>query len=658
MPRVPTLTEFQSNVGITQPVAPQQVGAANVPNFGPQQGADMGRAMMQAGGQLSQIAIQNQMDINDAATKKADNAAATGINELLNNPQSGYLNAQGEMAVKSAQTTKEALQKIIDASGENLDNDMQRRMYRDVAQRRAQMAIQQIDAHDSAQTKQWNLTETNSRMVNSRKDAVANWTLWNTGRMLDNGTKESNPFSSAKATMIAEANSMAAMKGFGPDSETAKALRLEQTTILHGDVMNTMLAADKFKDAKAYYEANSQEIDPEKRDEFKKILNTAGVAEESIKLARAMSVLNDGRSLVQQRAELDMMLENGDITAQVHKETMAQLTQLHTISKAEKTEQTATQATSLELSLKGKGGLNAQLSTLDTMFKNNQISAEVRDNTRQRLEHNYQLQKSMQAEGEKAVIGNAVDWFVHHPGANILDFQKSNPGAYNALKSNGHLSGIVSFAKGNKVDNDPAVWADVMTNMQDLKAMTPTDIYNRYRLKLDDQHLDKLYSINAALNGSKDEQHLSIMTNAEMVNDSAVRMAILPATGKPSESQKKSFNDFQSQIDARVSTFEATNLQGKRKANQEELKKILQQVEMDKVYMSRSAWWDKSDVPMMTVKPEEMKKAYVMVNNEEIYLTSIPAGQRALIIPALRSAGLPVTEKNIASYWVRNGKKK
>lgn len=657
MPRVPTYDEFQAQpqvLGPTRVDAPMSPAMAAIPG---QQQQQYGQAVMQSGNAQAQIALDIQKDVNEAATKEADNAAAEALNTLLHDPKSGYLNTQGKNTLASTEETLKSAQDVIDKAGEGLTNDMQRRMFTDVARRRMLMAREQISVHAAAQTKVYNETETTKRMGNSRKDAAANWTLWNTGKVLEDGTKEPNAYSTAKATMIAEANHLAEMKGFGPDSETAKSLRLEQTTLLHGDIISTMLAADKIKDAKEYYEKNSEEIDPEKRDEFKKALNTAGVAEESIKLARAMSIMNDGRSLVQQREDLDQMLEKGDITAATHSATMQQLVQLHTIKKAEQSEQTAGQATNLELSLKGKGSLKAQLGTLDTMFKNGQITAEVRDNTSQRLEHNYQLQKAAQADGEKAVIGNATDWFVQHPGANILDFQKSNPGAYNALKNNGHLSGIVAFAKGNKVETDPAVWASVMSNTQELKSMTPTDIFNKYRLKLDDSHLDRLYAINAALTGSKDEQHLSIMSTSEMVKDAAVRMSLLPASGKPSESQSKSFNEFQNQIDAKVAAFEASTLQGKRKASQEELKKILQDVEMDKVYQRRTFLPNK-EVPLISLPASDMSNAYVKVGEEEVPLASISAAQRALIIPALRRAGKPATEQNIADFWVRGGKKK
>lgn len=737
MPRVPTYDEFQAApqvLGPTRVDAPMSPAMAAIPG---QQQQQYGQALQQSGNAQAQVALDMQRDVNDAATKEADNAAAQALNTLLHDPKSGYLNTQGKEALDRREDAQQYAQDSIDKAGEGLTNDMQRRMFTDVARRRMLMAQEQINVHAAAQTRVYNETETTKRIDNSRKDAVANWTLWNTGKVLEDGTKEPNAYSTAKATMIGEANHLAALKGFGPDSETAKSLRLGQTTALHSDIISTMLAADKVKDAKDYYEKNSEEIDPEKRSEFKKMLNTAGVAEDGIKLARVVSILGQG-SITQQREELDRLLNLPDndpnkISAEVYKAAMGDLHTRHSeqqsennekkvkeneqvstdalaikksidkdsggkslteklaqaqqwyddsdktqhaaqvfdnlqtrikqdyaTNKAEEADQTATKATALERNLNPKDSLQAQISAINKWYDSTGKTSgdtAVRDGAIARIKDDYQLKKAMQAEGEKSVIGNATDWFVQRPGATILDFQKANPKAYDALKNNGHLSGIVAFSKGNKIETDPATWAQVMTNQQELKAMTPTEIYNRYRLKLDDSHLDRLYAMNAALNGSKDEQHLSIMSTSEMVKNSAVKMNILPGSGKPSDSQNKAFDEFQNQIDARVATFEATNLQGKRKANQEELKKILQDVEMDKVYQRRTLLPNK-EVPLISVPANEMGNAYVKVGEEEIQISSIPAAQRALIIPALRRAGKPATEQNIADFWVRGGKKK
>lgn len=586
MPRVPTYDEFQ----VAPQVAPAARAEASVtPQMMSVAGEQMqavGRGLQGAGDAASKIAIDVQKDINEAVTKEADNAAAQTISQVM----ADYTNRSGKDAVVSQEGAKKAIEDALRSSGEGLQNNMQRQMYGDIAMRRMQQSLGQINFHAANQAKVWNETETGARMGNARRDATTNWGTWQI---------EGGEYATKRATMIAESDALVKLKyGADPDSEVAKAARLTQTTGLAADTIQNMLVANQSKMASDYFTKAMErgDIDPEKAKPIQDMIRTASVKDEALTLSMSL-----------------------------------------------------------------KGSLESKLGQLDEKFKKGEITAEVHEAASRNVEHKWQIAKTAEGEYTKAVIGQSTDWFLRpeNKGKGVLDFQSANPALYESLKRQGRLTDLISLAQhGGKVQNDGAVWAEVMTNQQELKHMTPTEIYNKYSLKLDDSHLEKLYAIHSALNGSKDEQHLSIFSTAEMVKDSAVRMNILPASGKASDDQAKNFNEFQLRLDARIAAYEANELGGKRKASQQELKKILQEVEMDKVYRSRTMWPDKSDVPMITVKPEEMDKTYVTINGEDIYSSSIPPTQRAQIIPALRKAGKPITEANIADYWVRGGKKK
>jgi len=223
-----------------------------------------------------------------------------------------------------------------------------------------------------------------------------------------------------------------------------------------------------------------------------------------------------------------------------------------------------------------------------------------------------------------------------------------------------------------------------MTNTNEIKTLSPTDLFNKYSLKVSESDLNRLYSMNSALNGSKDEGHLQIQSVQELVKDSAIKMDILPANGKPSNAQALSFNDFQRKIDDKIVGFEAA---AKRKASPEELRRILQEVEMDKVYRPRTFLSDK-EVPTVSIGASDMADAYVMVGSEKVTVSKIPASQRALIYSALRPSvdqmistfkttqgrdpnaserkkimddvanRQPITEQKIAEYWVRGGRQR
>ena len=693
--RLPTYDDFQ--------VAPQAAPAARAEasatpqmlSVAGEQLQQAGRGMMSAGNAASQIMLDVQKDINEAATREADNVFTQDANRVVVN----YLNQNGKDAVINQDAVRKAVLESAKNSGDGLQNDMQRRMYADVASRRLGQTMGQIDMHAATQAKQWNIKETEARATNASNAASSSWMYWKDdyadlrhtnfdpeqfgnrpdgskkgtgflgvlkgadgsamteysvgvqidGKQMDVPTlvptltraevktvlnlkdgeklpeaiiqkavdhakdriaqgksvfaedgegpsQQSTKYTQDKNTMISEVNSLVRLTmGADPDSEIAKAARLNATTGMHANTIQNMIVANQSRLANDYFERalGAGEIDPAKAKPLQDMVRSANVADEALKLTMSL-----------------------------------------------------------------QGGPQQRLAQLDKLYAENKISVEVFKEARGEVEHRWTIQKANESEYEKSIIGKATDWAIHNPNASIIDFQKANPVPYTYMMNHGQLEGLDRVIKsGGKVNNDAATWADVMTNQQALKTMTPTEIYNKYSLKLDEPHLEKLYAINAALNGSKDEQHLQIIGTTEMVKDSATRLGILPASGKPSDKQATEFNEFQAKLDARVALYEQNELKGKKASNQD-LKKILQELEMDKVYKSRSAWFDKSDVPMITVKPNELDQTYVIINGEEIYSHTIPATQRAQIIPALKKAGKPVTESNIADYWVRGGKKK
>ena len=101
--------------------------------------------------------------------------------------------------------------------------------------------------------------------------------------------------------------------------------------------------------------------------------------------------------------------------------------------------------------------------------------------------------------------------------------------------------------------------------------------------------------------------------------------------------------------------FEATDLQGKRKANSAELQQIVDGTLMDKVFVSRTGWFDR-EVIAGVAAPEDLTRAYVNVGGQEVRVAQIPANQRAVIASKLQSRGLPVTEQRIAELWVAAGR--
>lgn len=308
----------------------------------------------------------------------------------------------------------------------------------------------------------------------------------------------------------------------------------------------------------------------------------------------------------------------------------------------------------LQFELQKLPGLDAQTKELDRRFKEGTVSAEMRDATLQRLEHDYNRRKVLQAEGEKNLLGQAQDFLLKNPDKSVQDL---DPKLYNALKNTGHLATIVSFAKTGRFDNDPATWAEVISMpASQLAAMTPTEFHNKYRAKLDDAHLERGYALIETARGSKDEKHLNVLTATEITKRAGIQIGLLPASGTPSKDQHIAFGQFEEEVDRRVRMFERDNLGGKRRASTDELKQVVDGVLKDQVYVRRTLLPDTLR-PVALLSPAEQENAYIVYNGERIKVSAVPPTERAKIIAERRKLRLSTTEADIVRMWVEGGRR-
>jgi len=222
------------------------------------------------------------------------------------------------------------------------------------------------------------------------------------------------------------------------------------------------------------------------------------------------------------------------------------------------------------------------------------------------------------------------------------------------------LGSIIEFAKKSaNAHHDPMAWALVQSLPEsELANMTPLEFFHQFRPVLDDAHLEKGYALlKAAQSGGADEKHLEIVPTSQRVRNAAIKAGIIPAKDKASEEQLKAFAGFSQMVDARVRQFERVDLEGKKKANSEQLQNILDDILMNTVNVSGLVWDDKNKV-LDALAPGKQEKAYVRVGSQTVKLASIPATQRAQIAQSLRKYGHPITEQAIAEMWVRAGKPK
>lgn len=236
------------------------------------------------------------------------------------------------------------------------------------------------------------------------------------------------------------------------------------------------------------------------------------------------------------------------------------------------------------------------------------------------------------------------------------------PVSVRAMIPGDKLGAVMGFAdavrKSGGAVHNPEAWAQILSMPREsLAAMSPIEFFREFRPHLDDAHLEKGYALLNDARGEvgTDAKHLEVITTANRVKKAAIDAGLLPATGKANDNEVKAFAQFERLVDDRVRQFEATDLQGKRKANSAELQQIIDGTLMDKVFVSRTGWIDREVIAGLAA-PEDLTRAYVNVGGQEVRVAQIPANQRAVIASKLQSRGLPVTEQRIAELWVAAGR--
>ena len=132
MPRVPTYDQFQATPTVQPNV---QVSAPQIQDVAGQQAQQMGRGLMQAGGDVGRIALDMQNEANQLRVIDATAAAREKLYDLMYKPETGLLQQKGwnalqreggkDLATEYGDAFKEQTASISDSLG----NDEQRRMF-------------------------------------------------------------------------------------------------------------------------------------------------------------------------------------------------------------------------------------------------------------------------------------------------------------------------------------------------------------------------------------------------------------------------------------------------------------------------------------------------------------------------------------------------
>lgn len=184
----------------------------------------------------------------------------------------------------------------------------------------------------------------------------------------------------------------------------------------------------------------------------------------------------------------------------------------------------------------------------------------------------------------------------------------------NALESRAkHLSA------GTEPAHNPTKWVEFLdltpTQLADMDGST---FQSRYQPHFDRPHFDAAarqwaLARDAKRDPSKRPELSSMQTDKEMVTNAFVRAINKPDRKNWSDDDKRAFNNFSDQSSAAVQRYELTQLNGKRKATDEEKQKIVNGLLMQRVVVDR-AWYNPMfdyEKPAVLLTDDERKGAYV-----------------------------------------------
>lgn len=213
-----------------------------------------GETLARAGAQASQLGntigdrVQETMD--DATTKAAETQFLKSSQDVLSNPQSGYLYTRGLNAQSGWDPATQAIVKARQDARATLTNPIQERMFDQVTNDHMLTLGRVMADHQHQQVTQYGIQQSQDRTDSMNILAKQAYLQ---GRMDD--------YQKYSGQAQDETLHVAALSGASPDSDVAQAmLRAKRTDLVHGITVG-LLDDHKVDQAKQYFESEQGNID-------------------------------------------------------------------------------------------------------------------------------------------------------------------------------------------------------------------------------------------------------------------------------------------------------------------------------------------------------------------------------------------------------------
>lgn len=281
MPSVPVYDSPQVETRALPGVRQSSVASPSLFGAAAEQQVATGRAMMQAGEQVSAIAVKIQERENADMLFRAETALKDGYLKH----EASIRERKGQNAWGATAETEQWFAEQEKQHTETLGNDVQRNLFRQQITRMRQSAMGSISAYESGERQRSLEESAQASIVGSINQAAAvaaeglagvapPTTTADGGTVVPGApTAAGNPIAGIKSDILKRVQVIANLNGWSPerrDAEEAKHL-----TNLHKQVIQSLVDKDPAR-AREYFDANKAEINGTEHDVIGKVLKVGG----------------------------------------------------------------------------------------------------------------------------------------------------------------------------------------------------------------------------------------------------------------------------------------------------------------------------------------------------------------------------------------------
>ena len=161
---------------------------------------------------------------------------------------------------------------------------------------------------------------------------------------------------------------------------------------------------------------------------------------------------------------------------------------------------------------------------------------------------------------------------------------------------------------------------------------------------------------------------LSATVDSDMFDSSLIRFGYTDIVEKVTDNKdaKDQYNfkfDYKQIKDAWKDRIDEEQTRTGKTLTRDQKQKLLDEILADGVISKRTRinlGFGVADIviPSVALEPDQFEDAFVLVNNEKVFVKRMPKDVREYFIAGYEAAGIPYTEQMIANEYVLHGKKK